>query len=553
MQEKIQVCINNVGNFTVLRGISLDELSEMYAGNRARPALAAKVNNELQELSRKVLYDCNIDFLDITDPQGYRAYQRGMAFLLVYAAKSVLGKKTRLVIEHSINKNYYCEFPDLKDPIDDELLSSIESIMRETVKKDLQIEKHTMPKETAIRMCEEYGLYDKIRLLKYRHNMSFSFYKLDWLYNYFYGEMVPKTGRLDQFKLSKRSNGFMLQFPDAAQNLEFTELAPENRLTEVFAESNRWMKIMRTDNVGTLNDKICKTGSGEIIRVAEALHEKKIAQISDQIMQGRKRIVLIAGPSSSGKTTFAARLAVQLNANGASPHVISLDNYYVNREDYPVDEFGNADLETIEAIDTAQIRKDLRGLLKGETVEIPSYDFHNARREMRGNYLKLNSTDVLILEGIHGLNELVSGEVARRDKFKIFISALTQINIDDHNRIPTTDARLIRRIVRDSLFRGASASKTLDMWPSVLRGEIMHIYPYQDTADEFFNSALVYEMCVLKQYAEPLLFAIAPDKPQYTEARRLIRFLSSFLGCPSETIPPNSILREFLGGGCFHH
>ena len=553
MQKQIEVHIGGVGSLQIPSGTTLFELSEKHRGAKAYPALVAKVNNELQDLSRKVLYDCEIEFLDITDPQGYRTYQKGVSFLLVYAAKTILGKKTRLVIEHSINKNYYCEFPDLGEPITDELLQKIENLMRDVVNKDIPIKKHTMPKETAIRMCEENGLHDKIRLLKYRHNMSFSFYKLDWLYNYFYGEMVPTTGRLDQFKLAKRSNGFMLQFPDAAHNLEFTELAPENRLTEVFAESNRWMKIMKTDNVGTLNDKICSDGSGEIIRVAEALHEKKIALISDQIMGERKRIVLIAGPSSSGKTTFAARLAVQLKVNGAAPHVISLDNYYVNREDYPLDENGDADLETIEAIDTTQIRKDLRNILKGETVEIPSYDFHNARREMRGNFLRLEDNGVLILEGIHGLNQLVSGEVAGADKFKIFISALTQINIDDHNRIPTTDARLVRRIVRDSLFRGASASKTFDMWPSVLRGEIRHIFPFQDTADAFFNSALVYEMCVLKQYAEPLLFAITPDKPQYTEARRLIKFLSSFLGCPSETIPPNSILREFLGGGCFHH
>ena len=551
--EQVHVNIKDVGSISVPVGVSLAEIAKGYDKYRKYPALVAKVNNELQELSRKVLYDCDVEFLDITDPQGYRTYQKGVSFLLIYATKSILGIKTRLVIEHSINKNYYCELPDFEEPITDELLVKIENLMHETVKKDITIEKHTMPKETAVRMCEEYGLHDKIRLLKYRHNMSFSFYKLDWLYNYFYGEMVPTTGSLEQFKLVHRSNGFMLQFPDAAQNLEITELAPLNKLSEVFAESNRWMKIMNTDNVGTLNDKICKDGSGEIIRVAEALQEKKIALISDQIMQQRKRIVLIAGPSSSGKTTFAARLAVQLKVYGAEPHVISLDNYYVNREDYPKDEFGDYDLETIDAIDTKQIRKDLRGLLMNETVEIPSYDFHNARREMRGNFLKLDANGVLILEGIHGLNELVSGEVARQDKFKIFISALTQINIDDHNRIPTTDARLVRRIVRDSLFRGASASKTLDMWPSVLRGEVRHIFPHQETADAFFNSALVYEMCVLKQYAEPLLFAIAPNKPQFTEARRLIRFLSVFLGCPSETIPPNSILREFLGGGCFHH
>jgi uridine kinase len=350
----------------------------------------------------------------------------------------------------------------------------------------------------------------------------------------------------------KRTRGFMLQFPDAAHNYQFVELAPENRLSEVFAESNRWARIMKTDVVGALNDKICQSGSGGIIRVAEALHEKKIAQLADQIMQEHRSIVFIAGPSSSGKTTFAARLGVQLNVCGAIPHVISLDNYYLNREDCPKDEFGNYDFETIDAIDTAQIVSDLKNLLDGQTVEIPTFNFYTGRREYKGKFLKLSSDDVLILEGIHGLNDKICGDVPRSEQFKIFISALTQINVDDHNRIPTTDARLMRRMVRDFLFRGASASKTLDMWPRVLHGEIKYIYPCQHHADAFFNSALVYEMSVLKQYAEPLLFGIQTDDTQYTEARRLIKFLSSFLGIPGETIPTNSILREFVGGSCFN-
>jgi uridine kinase len=472
---------------------------------------------------------------------------------MVYATKVVLGKKARVTIEHSINKNYTVELPELEGGVTEEILGKIEQVMREAVAADFPIEKHTMPKELALRTCEELGLYDKISLLKYRHNLTFSFYKLDWLYNYFYGEMPPRTGRLNQFKLVKRSQGFMLQFPAAANNYEFVELAPENKLTEVFAESKRWMRIMKADTVGALNDKLCQNGNGEIIRIAEALHEKKIALLADQIMQEKRHIVLIAGPSSSGKTTFASRLGVQLSVCGAIPHVISLDNYYLNRDECPRDEFGNYDFETIDAIDTAQITKDLKALLAGERVEIPTFNFYTGRREYKGNFLELTAQHVLILEGIHGLNERVGGDVPSTDKFKIFISALTQINIDDHNRIPTTDARLMRRMVRDNLFRGASAATTLDMWPRVLLGEIKYIYPCQDHADAFFNSALVYEMCVLKQYAEPLLFNICPDAPQYPEARRLIKFLSSFLGIPSETIPPNSILREFVGGSCFHH
>ena len=549
----INVNITGVGQVEVEKGITLFEISEKYAHARTRPALVAKVNNELQDLGRQVLYDAQVEFLDITDPQGFRAYQRGVTFLMVYAAKAVLGKKTRVVVAHSINKNYCCEFPEIPGEVTEETLGQIEAVMREAVAKNLPIEKHSIPKETAYHICEELGLHDKNTLHKYRHNMTFSFYKLDWMFNYFYGEMVPRTGRLDQFKLVKRKRGFMLQFPDAAHNYQFVELAPENRLSEVFAESNQWMRIMKTDTVGALNDKLCQDGCGEVIRVAEALHEKKIALLADQILGDNRHVVLIAGPSSSGKTTFATRLGVQLRAAGAIPHVISLDNYYLNREDCPRDENGDYDFETINAIDTAQINKDLMAMLAGEAVEIPTFNFFTGRREYKGNVKKLSEKDVLILEGIHGLNERVGTDVPRSDKFKIFISALTQINIDDHNRIPTADARLIRRMVRDNLFRGASAATTISMWPSVQRGEVKYIYPCQDLADTFFNSAVVYEMCVLKQYAEPLLFAIKPDAPQFAEARRLIKFLSSFLSVPSETIPQNSILREFVGGSCFSH
>lgn len=553
VSETITINIHGVGKVEAQHGVSLFDLSEKYAEQFSRPALIAKVDSELHDLSHKVLYDSAIEFLDITNPQGYRAYQRGVAFLMVYAAKEVLGKKARVVISHSINKNYCCEFPELDGDITEALLSKIEKVMREIVVKDLPIEKHAIPKEQALSICEELGLNDKISLLKYRHNQTYSFYKLDWFYNYIYGEMPPCTGRLSQFKLVKRTRGFMLQFPNAAHNYEFIELAPENALSEVFAESNRWARIMKTDTVGALNDRLCQSGSGEIIRVAEALHEKKIALLADRIMQEQRSIVLIAGPSSSGKTTFASRLGVQLRVNGAIPHVISLDNYYFNRDECPRDEHGNYDFETIDAIDTAQINKDLKDLLDGKRVEIPRFNFYTGRREYKGNYLKLSQADVLILEGIHGLNERVSGDVPASEKFKIFISALTQINLDDHNRIPTTDARLMRRMVRDFLYRGASAQVTIDMWPRVLLGEIKYIYPFQEHADAFFNSALVYEMSVLKQYAEPLLFGIHPDEPQYTEARRLIKFLSSFLGVPSETLPPNSILREFVGGSCFTH
>jgi len=473
---------------------------------------------------------------------------------MVYAAKTVLGKKARVVIAHSINKNYYCELPDHPEP-SEELLTKIDEVMRKAISQNIPIEKNTMPKESALKLAEEFGLADKQQLLKYRHTLTVSFYKLDWFYNYFYGEMAPSTGCLNQFKLTKRSKGFMLQFPDASHGFELAELTPNCKISEVFEESSAWARIVGADTVGALNDKLCKMGNGIIIRIAEALHEKKVALLADRIINEHRSIVLIAGPTSSGKTTFAARLGTQLRAAGAVPHVIGLDNYYHDRGDVriPKDEFGNEDYETIKAIDTAQITKDLKALLRREKVEIPTFNFLTGKREYKGRHLHLAPNDVLILEGIHGLNEAISEGVPAEDKFKIFISALTQINLDDHNRIPTTDTRLVRRIVRDFQYRGTTAVETIDRWPSVLRGEAKYIYPYQEEADAFFNSALVYEMCVLKQYAEPLLFDITPDAPQYTEARRLIKFLSSFLCMPSENIPVNSILREFVGGSCFSH
>jgi len=555
MTNQITIAIKGTGTTTIQKGTTLLELSKSHPHTKKWPILVATVNNELQDLSRQLLYDSEIEFLDVSDPNGFRTYQRSVSFLMVYAAKTVLGKKVRVVVNHSINKNYYCELPEHHGPITEELLSKIEAEMRKAVEQNHPIVKQTLPKEYALALAEEFGLHDKQRLLKYRHNLTVSFYKLDWFYNYFYGEMAPSTGTLSQFKLVKHSKGFMLQFPDASQGYELAELTPRNKVSEVFEEASEWARIINADTVGALNDKLCQQGSGMVIRIAEAFHEKKAALLADRIVNENRPIVLIAGPTSSGKTTFAARLSVQLRANGVTPHVIGLDNYYHNRGDgrIPKDEYGNEDYETIVAIDTAQITKDLKALLKGQRVEIPTFNFLTGKREYKGRFLELAKNDVLILEGIHGLNELISEGIPPGHKFKIFISALTQINIDDHNRIPTTDTRLVRRIVRDFQSRGTSAVDTIDRWPSVLRGEAKYIYPHQEEADAFFNSALIYEMCILKQYAEPLLFDITPDMPQYTEARRLLKFLSSFLCMPGENIPANSILREFVGGSCFSH
>ena len=546
MKEMISVTVVGRGTQEVEMGATLQEVCSHFSC--VRPVLLAKVDNELTELHRPLLYDCTVEFLDISDANGYRVYQRSVSFLLIHAARKVL-QSPRVVIAHSIHKNYYCEFPDLDVPVTEELLAKIEAVMLETAEKALPIEKIAFPVEMGLRIAQEMGLNDTVELLKYRRTSSINFYKLDDTFNYFYGHMVPDTSYLKSFKLSPRSKGFLLQFPAASHDYELAEAAPHTKVSQIFEESKQWARILKVDTVGSLNSKLADIG--EVIRVNEALHEKKIAYLADQIVQQNKRIVLIAGPSSSGKTTFAARLGVQLRVNSVQPHVISLDHYYLNREQVPLDSDGNPDLETINAIDVPQINKDLMALLNGETVEIPSFNFLTAQREYRGNYLTLKPDSVIIMEGIHGLNSAIGVDVPRSDAFRIFISALTQINIDDHNRIPTTDTRLVRRIVRDVQYRGASADRTINMWPSVLKGEGKYIFPFQEEADAFFNSALVYEMCVLKQSVEPALFRITNDMSSYTEARRLIKFLDGFLGVTSELVPKNSILREFIGGSTF--
>ena len=548
MNTKIIVNIKGQGNIEVEQGTTLQAVCD--ENNFLRPILLAKVDNQLKELHNKILYDCNIEFLDISDTNGFRAYQRSVSFLMVYAVKEVLAN-TRLTIAHSINKNYYCELPELTEPVTDELLAKIESVMQKAVEDDMPIEKHSLPLETGIKIASDMGMDDKVELLKYRRTSRVNFYKLGEVYDYFYGPMAPRTSCLTSFKLVKRSKGFLLQFPSASSNYELEEADLNIKISEVFEESSQWARVLKIDTVGSLNNKIVSDGISEVIKVTEALHEKKIANLADQIVNDHKRIVLIAGPTSSGKTTFANRLGIQLRVNGVTPYVISLDNYYVNRVDTPKDEDGNYDFETIKALDIEQINKDLNLLLSGATVKMPTYNFLSGKREYKGHTLTLQPDDVLIMEGIHGLNHVLGEGIPREDTFRIFISALTQLNIDDHNRVPTTDTRLVRRIVRDHQFRGYSAERTIELWPSVARGEGKYIFPFQEEADAFFNSALVYEMCVLKQFADPLLFGIPHDSPSYTEAKRLIKFLDGFLGATSELVPTNSILREFVGGGSF--
>ncbi len=532
----------------------IGDIAKDYQHLLKYPIIQAKVNNELQELHKTLVEDCEIQFIDITHPQGMKVYQRSLSLVMIYAVKTLIGKKAKVVIEHSINKNLYCEILENNFVLTDEFVQQLENTMNTIIKKNLPIQKVNIPIEEAIKIADDFGMGDKTKILKYRRVSTVNFYRLDWFYDYFYGHMAENTGCLSKFKLMKTGNGFLIMFPSMANPDIIPEYKPLTKISAVFKESSNWGKIMRVDTVGALNDIICQGKLGDLIRISEALQEKKIAQMADLISEKKDKIkiVLIAGPSSSGKTTFAERLCIQLRASGVKPFIISLDNYFTNIADRPLDESGNPVFEDLEAVNVPLFNKDMSSLLEGKTIQIPTFNFIKGESEYRGNFLRLEEDTVLVVEGIHGLNEKLSESIPHENKFKIFISALTQLSIDDHNRIPTSDSRLIRRIVRDNQFRGKDAASTIDLWNPVMAGEAKNIFPFQEEADAMFNSALVYEMCILKQYVEPLLFKIDKSMSQYTEARRLIKFMDYFLSAPSEDVPRISIMREFIGGSCFN-
>lgn len=531
---------------------TLLELSEKVKDKYKNPILLAVCGNELTELCTSIDRDCEVEFLDITNPNGYRAYQRSVAFLAIYAIKKLFGAKTKVLVEHSINKNFYCEIPEMK--ITDELLNSVKAEMKKAVEENVNIQKNVVKTESGREIFSKLGMDETAAALKFVRLSNIYLYNIDDFYDYFYGHMISSVGKLEKFDIVKYAEGFLIQFPDRYEPEKLNEVKDLPKISQVFRESSRWARILGVDTVGALNNAICNGNIKDVILISEALHEKKIANIADMITEQRKNIVLIAGPSSSGKTTFANRICTQLRVNGLKPYVISLDDYYLDREHSPIGEDGNPDFEVLEAIDVKQFNEDLTKLLAGETVQMPTFDFKQGKRVYKGNFIKLGVDEVLVIEGIHGLNEKLTASISRDKKFKIYISALTQLNINAHNRIPTTDTRLIRRIVRDHNFRGFDALSTFDIWPTVVKGERKNIFPFQEEADAMFNSALIYEMGILKQFAEPLLFDIDRNLPEYIEAKRLIKFLDSFLNVNcTELIPPNSIIREFIGGSCYAH
>ncbi|MEW6696819.1 MAG: nucleoside kinase [Bacillota bacterium] len=551
MENVIKVQVEGEHTYEIAQGTPVSELLQMHRGEPEVPVVAASVNNVPKDLRTQLDAPCRVSFVDMTSSEGIRIYHRSATMLLMRAIAEVL-PGSNPVIQHTLGSGLYGEIY-YDRPLKDRDINRIERQMRYIIEAAEPFLHTVLNKEDAERLFTEAGQTEKIQLLKYVPGEEVELYACGGFYDFCHGPMVPDTGCLKNFRLRFYLPGFILELPKAESPLEIPPYVEQGKLANIHFEAKKWANILKVNNVVSLNDVVTKGDIGNLIRVSEAFHEKKIAQIADQVAKDvdRIRIVLIAGPSSSGKTSFAQRLSTQLQVNGIRPVAISLDDYFVDREHTPRDEKGNYDFESIRAIDTSLFNDHLIKLIQGEEIKLPYFNFKTGKREYHGERLKLGSSDLLVVEGIHGLNDLLTSSIPKGRKFKIYVSALTQINLDNQNRIPTTDVRLLRRISRDQRCRGRSAGETIAMWPSVRRGEEKNIFPFQESADVMFNSAVPYELSVLKQIVEPHLKEITPEYPEYAEARRLLCFLSYFAPLGLEEVPLNSIVREFIGGSCF--
>ena len=535
------------------QGITYEEIVREGESEPGDKAVLVRVNGKVLELCKHLEGDCIVEKIGRDDTMGQKTYVRSAIFLFVKAATDTIGAANieELKVEFAIGKGYYISARGNFTP-SKELAEQIEQRMREMTKAKLPIVKDTYPSAEAVSMFAENGMVDKEKLFRYRRSSSINVYTLDGYHDYYYGFMMPNTDYIRYYEVLYYEGGFILNLPDIENPKEFVPFAPQKKLFDTLVESGRFSHLLGIDTIGDLNDQICYGNINDLILVQEAQQERRIGEIAQEIVKrGNVKFVMIAGPSSSGKTTFSHRLSRQRRTLGMNPHPIGVDDYFVNRELTPLDANGDYNFECLEAIDVEQFNQDMTRLLAGETVELPSFNFKTGQREYKGNYKTLGEDDILVIEGIHCLNDKLSYTLPMESKYKIYISALTTLNIDEHNRIPTTDGRLLRRLVRDARTRGATAKRTIQMWQSVRRGEEENIFPYQESADMMFNSALIYELAVLKQFAEPLLFSIRPEEPEYDEAKRLLKFLGYFLGITSEKLPNNSIVREFVGGSCF--
>ena len=539
--------------YEVEEGTTLEQLAKQLQKKEEPVILLAYMDGKLTELFTEIKKDCHVRFVTLKEQAGYMAYKRTATFIFLKACEDLLGKgeSTKIAIDYSIGNSIFCDFSSMERIVDDKFAHSIQKRMEQLYESDLPITKRSLDTDQASRYFDSVGFKGKRELFKFRRESKTNIYSMDGYDNYFYGYMAPSTGYIPTFLVSAYQHGVVLQIPKRKQTEEIVPFTPQPKLFHVMQRSREWTKTMGVDTVGALNDEITYGNINHLILLQEGLQEKLLADIADEIVSKNKRIILIAGPSSSGKTTFSHRLSIQLEIAGLTPHPVSMDDYFLDRELSPRDENGNYNFETIASLDVDLLTKHINQLLNGEEVDVPSYNFVTGKREYHGHKLKIGQKDVLVMEGIHGLNGTLTNEIPEDAKYRIYVSALNQINLDEHNRIPSSDGRLLRRIVRDAMTRGNDARETISRWDSVRKGEEDNIFPYQEEADVMFNSAQIYEIAVLKQYAEPLLFAVPKDCPEYQEAKRLLKFLEYFLNIPSEAIPKTSLLREFIGGSCF--
>lgn len=536
----------------VTQGTTFEDLALEYQKDYDAPIALVYVNGCMKELSRPIEKDCEVQFITLKDNAGHKAYVRTATLMMMKAITDIPElKNVHAKVEYTIGTGYYVDFRD-QAGIGKAMADVIQQKMKELSERNLTIIKKAYPTKEAVELFRSQGMDDKVKLFKYRKSSSINVYELDGYYDYYYGYMLPKTGDVRYFEVLPYENGLILNLPEKHNPEALTRFEPRTKLFSTLKQADEWGDKMGVDSVGDLNDKICKGEIGDLILVQEAFQERRIGEIAKEIAERPGiKFIMIAGPSSSGKTTFSHRLSIQLRTYGLNPHPIALDDYFVDRERTPRDEKGDYNFECLEALDVELFNQNMKDLLAGKEVQLPTFNFLTGKSEYKGNYKKLGPDDVLVLEGIHGLNDKMSYALPNESKYKIYISALTTLNIDDHNRIPTTDGRLLRRMVRDARTRGASAKRTIQMWPSVRKGEEENIFPFQEQADAFFNSTSIYELAALKQYAEPLLYEIGEDEPEYHEAKRLLKFLEYFLGVGTDHLPNNSIVREFAGGSCF--
>jgi len=555
MRENIKIwCINNGMYKDFPIGSSLLEIYNGLELDFSCPVVSAKVNNRTEGLNFRVYNNKDIEFLDLTDPSGMRTYVRSLCFILCKAIDEIFPEGT-ILLEHPVSKGYFCNLR-IGRSVTSEDVDRIKHRMAEIIAEDIpfyRVECHT---SEAVRLFTEHKMFDKVKLLETSGSLYTFYYTLGKHIDYYYGSLLPSTGYVKLFDLVKYYDGVLLRVPRKDDPTQLEEVVKQEKMLEVFKEYLHWSDIMELSNVGDVN-VACNDGyATDLINVSEALQEKRIAQIADQIYHrgengNRVKLVLISGPSSSGKTTFSKRLSIQLMTNGLKPYPISLDNYFVDRSETPRDKNGDYDYESLYALDLKLFNIQLQALLKGEEVELPTYNFTTGKKEYKGSKLKIEEHTILLLEGIHALNPELSPQIPDESKFKIYVSALTTISLDDHNWIPTTDNRLLRRIIRDYNYRGYSAQDTISRWPSVRAGEDKWIFPYQENADAMFNSALLFELAVLRNYAEPILTSVPRNSPEYSEAYRLLKFIKYFVPIRDNEIPPTSLLREFLGGSSF--